>query len=87
MVQISNNNLDLTAIADSGQCFRWKRIDAGYRIIAFGRVLHVSEDKLNNAVFLDCTEAEFNEVWREYLDLDTDYSYIIKQIPVPASVY
>lgn len=81
MVQISNNNLDLTAIADSGQCFRWKRIDAGYRIIAFGRVLHVSEDKLNNAVFLDCTEAEFNEVWREYFDLDTDYSYIIKQIP------
>lgn len=81
MVQISNNNLDLTAIADSGQCFRWKRLGAGYRVIAFGRVLHVSEDKINNAVFLDCTDTEFNEVWRNYLDLETDYSSIIKQIP------
>ncbi|MBR3355940.1 MAG: hypothetical protein IKG47_11430, partial [Oscillospiraceae bacterium] len=81
MVQIKNKNLDLTAIADSGQCFRWKRTEAGYRVIAFGRVLHMCEDKSNNEITLDCSEAEFNEVWKEYLDLDTDYSYIIRQIP------
>ncbi len=79
MVQIRNDNLDLTAIADSGQCFRWARTETGYRIIAFGKVLHISEK--DNNIILDCSETEFNEVWKDYLDLDTDYSYIIGCIP------
>ena len=81
MVRIKNDNLDLAAIADSGQCFRWRKIDSGYRVIAFGKVLHISEDTYTNEICLDCSEQEFEDVWRDYLDLDTDYSYIIDQIP------
>ena len=81
MVCFRNENLDLNAIADSGQCFRWKKTDSGYRIIALGKILHIEEDYGNNEIRLHCTEQEFEELWKEYLDLGTDYGEIIKRIP------
>ena len=36
---------NLKQIADSGQCFRWKRLgDDKYRIIAYGRCLEAMQD-------------------------------------------
>ena len=81
MVRFKNNNLDLTEIADSGQCFRWKKTDRGYRIIAIGKVLHIEKDPETGEICLDCTDSEFDEIWKDYLDLDTDYSAIIERIP------
>ena len=81
MVRFKNNNLDLTEIADSGQCFRWKKAEKGYRIIAFGKVLHIEKDPETGEICLDCTDSEFDEVWKDYLDLDTDYGAIIGRIP------
>lgn len=81
MVRFKNDNLDLTAIADSGQCFRWKETEDGYRVIAFGKVLYISSDPETKEICLDCSEQEFEEIWREYLDIDTDYAEIIGRIP------
>lgn len=81
MVRFKNNNLDLTEIADSGQCFRWKKTEKRYRIIAFGKVLHIEKDPETGEICLDCTDSEFDEIWKDYLDLDTDYSAIIERIP------
>ncbi len=41
MIVPKNPHLDLDAIADSGQCFRWRRRGEGYLIPALGRVLRI----------------------------------------------
>ncbi|MBR3106674.1 MAG: DNA-3-methyladenine glycosylase 2 family protein [Clostridia bacterium] len=78
--------LDLAAIADSGQCFRWKREGEGYRVIALGKVLHAWQKPGKDALYLDCSQQDFDSVWKNYLDLDTDYPSIIAAVP-PEDVY
>ena len=78
--------LDLAAIADSGQCFRWKREGEGYRVIALGKVLHAWQEPGKDALYLDCSQQDFDSVWKNYLDLDTDYPSIIAAVP-PEDVY
>ena len=77
------DDLDLLKIADSGQCFRWKRIDMGggpaaCRIIAGSRVLFVMEGPEECTFELSCTEDEYRDIWSSYLDMDTDYRGIRK---------
>lgn len=74
------DDLDLNKIADSGQCFRWKRLDDRYyRITAFGRVLYLREKE--NILQASCTEEEFWKIWGGYLDFPTCYRQIRKRIP------
>ncbi|MBQ7725041.1 MAG: DNA-3-methyladenine glycosylase 2 family protein [Lachnospiraceae bacterium] len=77
------DDLDLLKIAESGQCFRWKRIDNGggpaaCRVIAGGRVLFVMEGADQGTFELSCTEDEYRQFWSKYLDMDTDYRGIRK---------
>ena len=71
-------NLDLEQVAGSGQCFRWRMIDKNtYRIPAFGRILTISRDESVPFEFsLDCSEEEWNLIWRDYFDMDTDYEAV-----------
>lgn len=72
--------LDLEQIDLSGQCFRWQREDdGGYRIPAFGRVLRARQ-LAPDRVELDCTEADWQAVWADYFDMQTDYAAIMAQI-------
>lgn len=74
------DDLDLNKIADSGQCFRWKRLDDRYyRITAFGRVLYLREK--DNILQASCTEEEFRKIWSGYLDFPTCYRQIRERIP------
>ncbi|MBR3015475.1 MAG: DNA-3-methyladenine glycosylase 2 family protein [Clostridia bacterium] len=73
--------LSLSAIADSGQCFRWRRETGGYRIIAGGKTLHVRQEPDGNELFLDCPENDWHLYWKNYFDFNTDYSAIIAGIP------
>ncbi len=61
-------------IAESGQCFRITRCaDGAWQVIARGKVLRLRE--LDDSKYeLSCSEADFNSVWRDYFDLDTDYA-------------
>ncbi len=76
-----NDDLDLEKIADSGQCFRWKRISGGedpaaYRIISGGRVVFMrclSEGEEGKRLELSCDEKEYEEYWKDYLDAATVY--------------
>ncbi|MBQ8996082.1 MAG: DNA-3-methyladenine glycosylase 2 family protein [Oscillospiraceae bacterium] len=81
MILLENDNIDLDAIAESGQCFRWHPIDGGYRVIAFEKVLHLFQRPGENKIHLDCSPEEYEHVWKKYLDLDTDYHEIINCIP------
>lgn len=72
MYSIKIDNLDLGQIAASGQCFRMNYVGKGtYSIVAFGKYLEVSQS-LNTLIF-SCDEAEYQEIWKEYFDIETDY--------------
>ena len=70
---------DLEQTAESGQCFRWRKLDNNkYLIPAYGRCVTVSQ--VGNRFEMSCDEEEFEKVWSYYFDLQTNYSDIIKRI-------
>ncbi len=76
MYTVRINHLKPDQIAESGQCFRWKKQGEGiYEIPAFGRVL-VMHDRGEGEFEFSCDEAEWLEIWKNYFDMDTDYDRI-----------
>lgn len=95
MVNITKDNFSIRQICESGQCFRMYRVeelDAGqkgkegqeneknwkYALTAFGRYLEIEQRQ--NEIFFDCTQEEFEKVWKDYFDLEEDYGKIINMI-------
>ena len=75
-----SKDFDLNKIADSGQCFRFNRIEDNlYQTIFQGKVLHI-KDLGNGTYDFDCSKKEFEEIWKNYFDLDTDYANIRKSM-------
>ena len=75
---IKNNYINLKQIAESGQCFRWKKICPGrYFVISDGRAACFFQEKTGIRIL--CHEKD-EEYFRRYLDLDTDYGKIIERI-------
>lgn len=84
MFEIEIGNMNLDQIAASGQCFRWKKLEtkkegtSKYAIVAFGKYLEIEQSGQHFS--LTCDEAEWNEIWMHYFDLDTDYEDIKRRI-------
>ena len=67
-------HMNLNQIANSGQCFRWQQIsDNTYKIPTFGKELTISQD--GDIFTLSCSEDEWNTIWKNYFDVDTDTDY------------
>lgn len=76
MVEKELKDFDIAQIADSGQCFRFSKLDSRtWRIIAFQKILNIEKISENNYIF-HCDENEFNSIWYNYFDLQTDYGII-----------
>ena len=76
----TEDDLDLLKIAESGQCFRWNKTeDHCFRVVHTGYCVYIEETG-EGEYRLDCTEEEFQSVWRPYLDLDLDYRKVRKRI-------
>lgn len=76
----SCSDFDISQILECGQCFRFEKIeDMKYSITACGRKITVAQ-KGSTVVFENVTEKDFNNIWRNYFDLDTDYSAVKKKI-------
>ncbi len=72
---IKTENFDVAQTFDCGQCFRFDVEGNKAKGFAFGREItftQISENELE----IDCTENEFNTVWKSYLGLDLDYGAI-----------
>ena len=68
------DHMNLHQIVNSGQCFRWQQInDNTYKIPAFCKELTISQD--GNTFILSCDENEWNSLWKNYFDVDTDTDY------------
>jgi N-glycosylase/DNA lyase len=52
--------------------------DNSYNLVAFGKYLVIRQEDDN--IYFDCTEDEYEKVWKRYFDIDTDYSEIISSI-------
>lgn len=74
----NNNDFNPEHIFECGQAFRWKKEDDGsYTSIAFNKVINVITDD-ENILFRNTNEDDFNNIWIDYFDLNTDYSSIKK---------
>ncbi len=71
-------NFDLAQTLDCGQAFRWKEEEGFWCGIAFGKFLKLKQDE--SFIYFYCGEKDFNEVWAEYFDLNTDYEEIKAEI-------
>lgn len=65
--------ISLRKIAESGQCFRWRRAGKNGYKIPFGNRMVKIEQPEPDFLRMNCDEEEYSTVWREYLDLDADY--------------
>lgn len=70
------NDFEPKHIFECGQCFRWdEEVDGSYTGVAFGKILNVKKDG-NDIIFSNTDLKDFNEVWTDYFDLNTDYGEI-----------
>ncbi len=88
-----DDDLDLDRIIDSGQCFRPSRIEEGvYRFITGDHVVQITNETLCSGktvnpdrdattLSVSCTRKEWESIWHDYFDLDTNYRQIRKSIP------
>lgn len=65
--------MDLNQIYNSGQVFRWIRLNDGKYIVIYKDNIVKVEQKRSRFMF-DCTEDDFYNVWWNYFDLQKDYS-------------
>ncbi len=79
-VRIKNaNNFSLADTLDCGQAFRWHEDNGRWIGVAHGRKIALKKD--GNDVIIEGTGKEdFDNIWRNYFDLDRDYSHIIKVV-------
>lgn len=69
---------------DCGQCFRFERVEnsrheSEWGGVAFGRYVSFAEEDGSLYIY-NSTEADFYDIWYNFLDLGTDYSVIEKDI-------
>jgi len=68
-------------VVECGQLFRWKKEDDdSYTIIAHGRVINISSTTSKRIEIDNCNLDDFNNIWKNYFDLNTNYSNIIEKL-------
>lgn len=75
--KIEIEDMDLRQIADSGQVFRMAEENSVFRIWKGKNTVLVSQ-KGKEFIFY-CSKEVFCSIWKDYFDLDTDYSFFKKK--------
>ena len=75
-----SDDFDLKKIVDSGQCFRPREVEENlFRFIVGENVLHMSK-RGENLFAADCSAEDWERVWKNYFDLQTNYASIRRDI-------
>lgn len=70
------NSFNIKEILECGQCFRFTKIfDNEYEIIAHGRKLRIIQHS-DRVEFFNAGKQDFEDIWINYFDLNTDYDMI-----------
>lgn len=79
MIKINREHFSLKQISRSGQCFRLEPLgDERYALTAFGKYLEAEETR--EEICFGCSAEEFEQIWKEYFDLDRNYGEIIASV-------
>ena len=74
------NEFSLLETLDCGQAFRWREEKPNLWVgVAFSKVLKIEQTE-NGITLYNTSLEDFNNIWREYFDLDRDYRIIINEI-------
>ncbi len=88
-VVFENNNVyvkniktfNLAQTLDCGQAFRWREISKDvWQGVAYGKKLKLEKTAEDTVILYDTAKEDFENLWREYFDLDRDYDEIIVKI-------
>lgn len=55
-----------------GQSFRWRKCDGGFRGTAYGKTVTVCKEG-GDLLICGATQQDFDNIWKSYFDLDTNY--------------
>lgn len=95
MVHITKDHFSIAQICQSGQCFRLERLEMSetalvegrvkeqrtkerYALTALGRYLEIEQE--GEQLSFACPQEEFDQIWKEYFDLEENYGAIIASI-------
>ena len=94
-IRVDGTNFSIAQISASGQCFRMTEQEGGwFQVIANGQRLRLKQEQpstsnkcqKNSVILMDCSEADFQTIWKSYFDLNTDYRRFLTGID-PADTY
>ena len=78
-------NFDLSDIFDCGQCFRFNKINKtdktaknDFEGVAFNKYLRVFQK--DNKIYFETNPEDFNNIWRDFFDIDRDYKKIFEEL-------
>lgn len=73
-------SFNIEEILECGQCFRFeKKGQLFYTIVAYKRVLNIQQFD-DRVEFYPCNKEDFENIWIEYFDLNTNYNEIKSQL-------
>lgn len=82
MVRVTKDYFSITQICMSGQCFRMNLLEnekaEAVGLVAFGKYLEVFQN--GNEICFDCTQEDYDTIWKSYFDMETDYAAMIGRI-------
>ena len=67
---------NLSLCLDCGQAFRWQNDGTKWCGVAFGKYITIEQTE-TELIFYNCTDEDFNNLWKNYFDLDCDYNKIV----------
>lgn len=71
-------DFNVEQIFECGQCFHFQKLaDMDYVTVAYGKALRVTQED-NNVILHNTDLNEYNSIWKNYFDMDTDYGAIKK---------
>jgi len=74
-------NFDLKNTLDCGQAFRWEINDNGiWSGVAHGKFLRLTKDENRSVILFNTSIEDFNNIWKNYFDLDRNYNEIIDAV-------
>jgi len=75
------SDFDLEKTFECGQSFRWDSDIRGmYAGVAMGRAAQLRRE--GDSIFISCPIEDFENIWREYFDLERDYAKIRQRLCV-----
>ena len=70
------DNFNLGLCLDCGQAFRWTLNENKWQGVAYGKFVEIEQTE-NELIFHNCTEEDYNHIWKSYFDFDLDYGKIV----------